>query len=259
MSLTTHSLIYYGHTIDEDGYIFDFSEGGAELNAVLGIGSYTLTEFADELARALNDAGDLDYTVTVNRATRKLTIAASGTFQILCSSGSHVGGVSISPLAGFTGANRTGSASYLGNAASGSAYSTQFIAQNHVASGNEQGVAYGTQNKSASGKVEVVSFGNESFVEFNLKYVTNIVTGSDHIRDDATGVEKLQALMQYLIVKGPIEFMPDEDDTATFESLLLETTPEDSKGLKYKLKEMYGQGLPGFFETGVLKFRVVED
>jgi hypothetical protein len=34
MSLTTHSLIYYGHTIDEDGYIFDFSEGGAELNAV---------------------------------------------------------------------------------------------------------------------------------------------------------------------------------------------------------------------------------
>jgi hypothetical protein len=39
---------------------------------------------------------------------------------------------------------------------------------------------------------------------------------------------------------------------------MLESTPEDAKGLKYKLKELYGQGLPGYFETGVLKFRVLE-
>lgn len=258
MSLLTHSKIYFGTVVDDTNYNLDFDEGGSELTAVLEIGSYTLEQLADEISRALNEAGALTYTVTVNRTTRVFTISAGSNFTLRIASGSHLGTTAFG-LAGFTGANVTGDDSYTGNAAVGSVFTTQFILQSYVGSEDSQAATYGTVNKSASGKVEVVSFGTESFVEFNVKYATAIAMAGDVIRNSATGVSDLQALMQYLITKGPCEFMPDEDVPATFQNLLLESTADDSKGLKYKLREMYGQGLPGFFETGLLKFRVVED
>jgi hypothetical protein len=257
MSLRTHSKFYYGFEVNADALYLDFDEGGSELTAELPIGSYTLAEFVDAIESALNDAGALPYTVTGNRATRVITIAATGSFTLRVSSGSHASTTAFG-LAGFTGSNRTGSASYAGNAAAGTAYSTQFIAQDYIAPENYQNSSYGTVNKSASGRVETVSYGTETFLQMNLKFVTDNTFDGGPIRNNASGVLELQQLMQYLTTKGPLEFIPDEDDTDTFLKVQLESTPDDSKGLKYKLKELYGQGLPGFFETGTLLFRVVE-
>lgn len=257
MSLTTHSKFYYDYVVSDDALYIDFSEGASELTATLDIGSYSLTDFVAELSRALNAAGALDYTVTLNRTTRKITIAASGDFELLVSTGSHEG-TSAFGLAGFSGADLTGEDSYEG-AAAGSAYTTQFILQSYVSPDDFQDSTYGSVNKSASGKLEVISFGTETFVEANLKYATNYEHGADApIRSNATGVADLRALMQYLTTKGPLEFMPDEDTPNTFYTVVLESTPDDNKGLRYKLKELYGQGLPGYFETGTLKFRVLE-
>lgn len=258
MSLRTHSKFYFGFEVSDDALYIDFDEGGSELTAELQIGNYTLTDFCDELARALNEAGALTYTVSVNRTTRIITVAASGNFTLRVASGSHLGTTAFG-LAGFTGADRTGAATYDSNAAAGSEYATQFILQSYVGPEDFQEAISGVVNQSASGDVEVVTFGELRFIEANFKYVTDIDHGaSDIIRSDASGVSKLRTFMQYLVTKAPLEFMPDEDTPGTFYSVLLESTPDDQKGLKYKLKEQYGQGLPGYFETGVLKFRVLE-
>ncbi len=258
MSLSTHSKFYYGFEVSDDELNIDFSEGSGELTAVLSIGNYTMTDFATELARALNDAGALTYTVSVNRTTRIFTIAASGTFSLLVATGSHLGTTAFG-VAGFSGSDRTSAATYAGNAAAGFSYSTQFILQSYVGPDDYQEALYATVNQSASGAVEVVTFGLLRFVEMNLKYATNIDHGaSDVIRTNVAGHENLQALMVFLTTKAPLEFMASEDAPATFLSVFLESTADDAKGLKFKLKEQYGQGLPGYFETGTLKFRVIE-
>lgn len=257
MSLTTHSRFYFGYEVTADNNLLDLDEGSGEITVELDIGSYTLTDFVAEIERALNENEDttLDYTVSVNRVTRIITIAASATFDLLVATGSTIG-QTVFTLAGFTGADRTGAATYNGNAASGSEYVTQFILQDHVPFDNYKGAAEGVVNKAASGKVEVVSFGDEEFMEANFKYVTNYNIGG-HIRYNATGVENLRTFMEFLRTKAPVEFMPDENDQATFFKMILESTPQDSKGLKYKLKELYDKGLPGFFDTGRLVFRKV--
>jgi hypothetical protein len=257
MSIQTHSKFYYGYEVSDEAQWIDFDEGAGELSAELTIGFYSLTDFAAELERALNDAGSLTYTVTVNRTTRVLTIAASGAVELLVSSGSHQGTTAYG-TAGFTGADRASATSHV-SAATGTAYTTQFKLQSYVDPEDFNDATYGTVNKSASGKLEVVTFGTERFIEANIKYATNIAQGaSSPIRNNATGRADLQALMRYMTSKGPLEFMPDEDVPGTFHTVILESTPDDSKGLKFKLKELYGQGLPGYFETGVLKFRLVE-
>lgn len=258
MSLTTHSKFYYGFTIDSTNNALDFSEGGSETQATLRVGSYSASELATEVAFAMNDVASVEtYTVTFDRDTRLITIAATGTFELLVSSGSRAG-TSVFSTIGFTGADRTLAATYDGNAVAGSEYVTQFILQDYIPSDHSKAANEGTVNISASGEVEVFAFGNKRFMTCNIKYVTNIVTGSTVIRDDATGLDKLVDFMDFIITKSPIEFMPDENDTATFETMLLETTEKDAKGLGYELKEMHTQKLPGFYETGKLTFRIVE-
>jgi protein involved in sex pheromone biosynthesis len=64
--------------------------------------------------------------------------------------------------------------------------------------------------------------------------------------------------MQYLINKYEVEFMPDKDNPDDFYRVVLESASGNSKGTGYKLEEQYGRGLVGYFETGILKFRVIE-
>jgi hypothetical protein len=49
-----------------------------------------------------------------------------------------------------------------------------------------------------------------------------------------------------------MEFMENETDLSTFETLTLESTSEDKNGMRYKLKELYDQDLPEYYETGIL-------
>ncbi len=258
MSLSTHSKFYFGYEITASNYNLAFSEGGPELNAQLEVGSYSLTDFVDEIERALNEQEDatLTYTVTVNRTTRIITIAATGTFQLLVATGTTLGTTALT-LIGFTGLDRTGASTYAANNASGSVYSTQFILQSHVSTDSSVGAADGVVNKSASGKVEVVTFGEERFMKANFMYITNRNPGG-FVRYRAAGYDDAITFMEYLITKAPIEFMADENTPATFETMILESTAQDKNGLKFELKELYGKGLPGFFETGTLTFRKVD-
>lgn len=257
MSLTTFSKFYFGWEITTENYQLDFGEGGPELTAEIAVGFYTFTSFLDAIEDALNTAGGLTYTVTGSRTTRIITIAATGTFQLKCSSGTHVGNDPFL-LIGYTGADKTGAATYAAGTASGSSYAPQFILQDHVPTTNWKKASQSTVNKTADGRVEMIKFGDEQFMQCNIKYVTNITQDGTLIHTNSSGVTNLITFMDWLVLKAPVEYMADSSTVSTFENLMLESTPEDSKGTGYKLKELYDQGLPGYFETGTLVFRVVE-
>jgi hypothetical protein len=259
MALNTFSCFYYGFEITTDNNIMNFAEGmGPELTAELEVGIYSLTDMLAVIETALDTAGALTYTATVNRATRAITISATGTFSLLTTSGTLV---STSPyeLLGFTGADKTGMTTYTGTAA-GSIYEPQFRLQDYIPVTNWTGAALATVNKSASGRVEVVKFGDESFMQCDIKYATNILqTDNMIIKNNASGVEALIDFMSFAITKGPMEFMEDIGNRSTFVKLILESTPDSKDGVSFKLKELYDKGLPEFYDTGTLKFRLLEE
>lgn len=257
-TLTTFSQFYYGFEVTTQNLYLNFKEGGGpELTAEVSVGSFSLEQMAVEIQKALNNEGALTYTVTVNRTTRKITIAASGTFSLLPVTGT-LSTTSIFPLIGFT-TDRTGGTSYLGNSAAGYAYVPQFRLQSYVPIEHWTGAALATVNKAASGRVEVIKFGNESFMQCNIQYINDRMESVDNfLKPSATGVADIIQFLTFAITKGPIEFMPDIDDASDFYDIILESTPDNKDGVGFKLNELYDKGLPGWYETGVLKFRQVE-
>lgn len=105
--------LYNGHSISKmDGERNDainFSEGAGELTAYLDQTVYDGVDLASEIQDKLNDAGALTYSVSYSNTTRKLTIAATESFELLFGTGTNA---SISPaeVMGFNQAD-TGSAS----------------------------------------------------------------------------------------------------------------------------------------------------
>lgn len=250
------STIYYGHTITSDNNFIDFDEGVGELTAELSPGKYSLTEFQAEIKKALDNAGTLTYTVTLNRSVPAFTISSTANFDLLTTTGSHAGQSAFS-LVGFSGADKTGASTYTGGQ-SGSIFNPQFKLQSYVSSDDLRSAIDASINESASGELEIVTFGTKKRVEFNLRLITNRPMDGHLVRNNPSGVQDARLLLQYLITKAPIEIMYDSSDRDTFETLILESTTEDNKGTGYRLRELYDRGLPDIYETGVLKFRVVD-
>jgi hypothetical protein len=254
--IPTLSSFYYGHEINASNNKVDFDEGGGELTATIASGGYTLTEFAVALQAALNDTGALTYTVTVDRATRKITIASTSNFELLVSSGTNVG-TSAWALAGFTGADKTGASSYLGQSGSGSEFKPSFYLQDFVSKNDWQEAAYGVRNESSSGEIEVVRFGYKKRIQLNIVFQNDNAISSPTI-ESGSGLTALRSFMQYAIRLMPVEINYDRSTPAVFDKIRLESTASAQDGLGYKLKELYDVGLPDVFETEVMIWRVFE-
>lgn len=258
MSISTHSKFYYGFTVDRTNFALDIDEGSGEINLEIPYGNYTLAELAQAVEDELNDGGLLTYTVTVDRATRKLTIAGSANFSLLINSGANAG-FSVFSTIGFNGADLSGDDRYESDTAVGTVYTTQFILQSFRDSEHSKASRNPTVNTSASGSVELFRYGVDELFEMDFQYVTNRAVGAlSPIRENLTGVSELVALLEHLTSKKPAEFMPDEDDEATYFKVYLESTPGDKNGASFKLNELLTKGLPGFYNTGVLIMRVKE-
>ncbi len=258
MSLQTFSSFYYGHTVDTTNFAIDFSEGGPELLASLDPGSYSLEEYAGQISAAMNRVGGQEYTTEVDRETRQITISAPGDFELLVATGSRLGTAAWT-LMGFDGTDKTGDDEYEGANASGFEYRPQYILQEHVP--KEQGIKAidPVVNKSAAGITEVVRFGTERFVAGNIRYITDReMGGNSPIENNASGYADALQFMEYAVQKKTFEYMPDRDSPDTFDTVILESTPKNPNGTDYELKELYGEGLPGFYETGRLTLRVFE-
>lgn len=257
MSLDTFSTFYYGHEITSDNNKIDFDEGFGERVAEIGVKTYSLSQFIVAVQDALNSAGSNVYVVTMNRNTRRITITADNPFDLLTTTGDHLGTSAFS-LMGFSGADHTGGTTYTGSGPSGSEYRPQFILQDHIPPENFKKSVQATVNESASGVVEIVRFGSVRFLQLNIMYITNIPMDGKIIRSNPSGVDDANSFMDYITKIAPIEFMPDVSDKSFFNTIQLESTPQNKDGIDYTLKELYDKNLPNIFETGKLVFRVLD-
>ncbi len=253
MALKTKSLFIYGHTVNDENQYINFSENGIdELSATIEIGSYTLDQFKDAVALALNSIGDNTYTCSVDRTTLKLTISADANFDLLVTTGTQVS-ISAFPLMGFT-TNRDSSSSYEADESTGIIYRPQTKLYDYVPFENNESTVQSKVNESSSGEIELVTYGTRRFAKFNIKYITNI-TGQYYIEDNPNAVDEINQFMSYIRLKRPFEFLENRDDVFSFVPVILESTPQSGKGTNYELNELYGEKLAYYYETGKLKLR----
>ncbi|MDH3324062.1 MAG: hypothetical protein OEL89_00325 [Candidatus Peregrinibacteria bacterium] len=250
----TFSKFYYGHVVNSQNNSLDFDEGAGEINATINSGSYTITDFATEIKRVLDTNGTQAYTVSVDRVTRFITISAAANFDLLFSTGLN-NTTSIKSLLGFS-VDVTGTNSYTGTA-SGSVYSPQRKFQNYLDKQNNKVSINETVHESASGIYEVISFGNKSFYEFNIDFINEYNQESPSLKKDLSALTNIRNFLDYAITKAEFEIITDENNVNTFDKVVLESTNYSSNGTGYKLFEMYDKSLNGYYETKLIKLRVL--
>lgn len=256
MALFTQSQFFFGITVDEGNRAIDFNEGGPDITALMDVGDYTFAQLGNEFARAMNAAGGQLYSVTPDRTNRWYNISGAGTFELLFDTG--VSGSESGNLLGFGENNYTGASSYNGVQGVGKNYRPQFLLQRYVPFVNSRSFVAGRVNESASGAIETVSFGRRQFMECNIKYITNINQGSGSpIETNLTGLEDALDFMNEIIRKVELEFMEDRDDPNTFDTCVLESTTADRDGIAFTLRELFGNNLAEYYETGKLTFRKI--
>ena len=255
MGIKTYSAFNYGHTIDDDNNLIDFNEGALDLVGEIEIGSYSLGEFVDAVSIALNNAGTQEYTVSIDRATRLISISASSNFSLLPVTGVN-SVISAFPLMGFT-IDKTLSNSYIGDESSGSYFEPQNILQKFVDYNNNVKTTGSSVNKTADGRVEVVSYGQVEFMSCNITPITDI-SPQLSIKNNINAVSEFRSFMNYCITKAPIEFIEDINSPLVFKKTLLESTKESKDGVDFKIKELFSKKLFGYYESGGLVFRALE-
>lgn len=253
MVINSYSAFYYGHLITTNNYIVPINEGAGELDAEVSIGSYTLSDFVEFVAQALNEYGSLDYEVTVDRTTRLVTISASGNFSLLFAS-SLQSELSIYNLLGFELQDYTGSDTYTGSLPSGSVYYPQFKLQDFFDFDTIRRSNEPTVRTTASGKVEVVKYANSNFMRCTISYITNII-GQSVIQNNPNGVQSAIDFMGYITNKYSVEFIYDVNDVNNFVPCILESTSTDQNGTGFELEPLYSRGLTGYYELSNLLFR----
>lgn len=257
MTIKTKSSFYYGHEVTATNNSIPFNEGGGELVATLNIGSYSLTNYAIEVARAMNVVGGQIYATVVDRTTRQITVSAPGNFDLLFGTGSTAS-ISAASLMGFNAVDTGSDVSHQGENGSGLDYRPQFLLQDFVDFQDNVRASEASVNVSASGVTEVVKFGNNEIMAGNIKYITDEMVGgclASSIENNPTGVQDYRTFISFITGKGDLEFIPDRDNPNSFTTCFLESTPESREGVNYRIKELYGEGLIGFFESGRLEFR----
>jgi hypothetical protein len=257
MALKTLSTFYYGHNITQDNQYINFSEDGGttELGGIIPVGAYSLTDFVGEVAKAMNAVGDNTYTVSLDRATRIITINSDNPVDLLVTTGTQQA-ISAYTLMGFT-TDRSAVTSAAADTATGSEYKPQYILQNYVDFEDILESVSSSVNTSASGQVEVINYGRVRMMQANIKYATDI-EGQGAITNNPTGVADLRAFMTYATNKYPIEFMRDVGNRDDFIKCIIDKTAKDGKnGTSFQLYELYGQGLAFYFETRNIMFREI--
>lgn len=259
MNLKTYPLIYWGYEIDETNNKLNFDEGSGELTATIPTGSYSFEQLMDAVKLALDAASILPqvYFVSAIRSSRKVQITSTANFSLLVSSGT-LSGVAPWGLLGFTDGDLSGTNSYIGDSPSGDLYKPQFLLQDFLHPDQDVRFIESSINESANGDIQTVSFGQRRFMTFSLKFITDVPTDGVVIRYNPFGENDAIDFMKFIITKAPFEIMLDEANPNEFFTLLLESTDTSGDGTGYQLKPMIGNNLPDFYETGILRFRVVE-
>lgn len=259
MSLKTLSKFYYGHQVTQKNRYISFSEGGPEITAELRPGSYTLSKYAIEVARAMTEVGGQDYLPILDRATRKITISAENNFELLCFTGTTSGATALTMIGFNMTEDKSGSNSYESDNGSGMVFSPQLLLQDYVPFENKQGFTGTTVNKSAY-STEIISIGRQRFMKCNVKYQTNKPIGNNTGRyeQDDEGLENLRSFMLAVTEAQKIEFMPDRDNVDNYYNCIIESTAGSKNGTEFEIQETFNEKLPDFYHSGLMTFREIK-
>ena len=259
--INTYSRFYYGLTISGTNKYIDFDEGSGELNAEIQTGTYTPEDLADAVQEALNNTGTYNYTVSFNRTSRILTIASSSPVDWLAATGTNVGlGTSAYATLGYPAVDILGSTSFTASSAIATVYLPQYKLQDFVDQEDSRKNRSPSVAVAASGKVQLQTFGIDRMFEMNIRFATNIFQPSGGpILNNQNGVQNLRNFMRWVSNKNTVEFMPDTNAPNTYFRLVLDTAPGAGDGSGYRLQEQFSRGLVGYYDTGILMFRVIED
>ena len=248
MTLFTRSVWFYGHTVTSQNRSLDFTRAAVQYTALIQVGTYSLTDYAQAVARAFNtiDPDNL-YLASVNRSNRQITISGTDAFSLDITG--PTASVSSYSLLGFT-TDQAAATSHTG-IESGFEFRPQLRLQDYIDFDDDQEASDSVINEAASGRVESVSFGLNKFMTCNVRYQNNGQTKFTEL--DANGIGRLREFLVYATTKADMEFMPDRDDPDVFTKCVLESTGRSQKGTGFRLIE--SDGIPGFFDSGRLVFR----
>lgn len=255
---------YYGHVIDSTNKYLNFiepSEDNVELTAILKIRSYTFEEMANEISRALNEAGKLDYTVTTDRVNRYFIISASESFNLLSESGSQLESSPFSLLGFNTGQTRAAAITHTSDFSSAKVYQCQAPLWDYTPFENWSGASEGVTSRASSGRTSVVSFGSVKKMEGTISCITNLEHfGASRVLTNLTGLEDAREFLAYITKKRPVEFMEDRDAPESFTKCRLESTSASRDGIVFRLFEgSNGKKIPQMYNTGSLIFESLEN
>jgi hypothetical protein len=257
--IKTRSQFYYGIEIDETNRYVDFKEGaGPIIYATLAIGQYSHEEFTTELGKRFNEAGAGNYTWSIARTDRILSVVSDVQFNLPTQTGPHALS-GIWEIMGMQGPDKTGGFGYTGSYSSGKSFRPQFKLQGYVSTDQNNGPVESSLNVSGSGRRELVRFGTEKLMECWIPYITDLYQAAGSpIEYNTSAFAEAKSFMEYLIKGGHIEFMPDRTLPNAFETLQLKSTTESQDGISYRLEEMQDQGLQNYFRINKLTFRKIE-
>lgn len=257
MIINTISAFNYGHTVDINNYIIPLDDGGGEVAVEVDVGAYSLGSFVQKVAQALNTDGNQDYTVSLNRNTRQITISAPSNFDLLFASSTN-SEISLRVLLGFDNLDYTGSNVYTAPNPSGSQYVVQFKLQDFVDFKLSKKTNNASVNETGSGRVEVVKYADNFFMSCTITLITDIThSGEGAVISNPTGVQDALDFMNYATRKTDIEFVYDIDNQDTFEECILESTGQSREGVDFDLTPLYSRGLTGYYELRRLVFRQI--
>lgn len=242
------SIFFYGYEITADNSKFYFNEGSGTISFDIPPRSYSLETLRSELLTLLNSNGDNTYSVTVNRSTRRFTISADATFDLLPSESTE----NAFSVLGFT-SDKTGLLTYESDETTGSVYKPQFPLERYVPFEDNVQQIKGAVAEAPSGFTQSTSFGFNKFMECDFKFIGDITQKGLPVEQNPNGRQDARDFLDYCITKGDLEFMYDRDDLDTFHVCVLERVSGDSKGLGYKLRPI--QQSTKYFEMRGLVFR----
>lgn len=257
MAQNDRALFLYGFDVNNNNKYINFKNAslGPQLTAVLNVGNYSASEFMTEVKRALEVAdGIYKYTVSIDRSTasgisNRVTISTTSSFlSILFGTGLNAGNAPW-VLLGFANSDYTGSTSYVGFTNCGTILFPDSTIYDYL--GPDQMITNdGVRNISAAGVKESLVFAQMRFFQGQWKYITNF--------GGSTQLDEWESFLKYATRQLKFEFTPSVfENYDGWIKCTLESTPADSNGLGYSLKQMRGEGLYRFYDTGVMKFRVV--
>lgn len=254
--LKDRALFLYGFDINNNNKYINFKNAysGNELTAVLRTGNYTCTEFLAEMKRAMEYVDGINtYTWAIDRTaasntSNRISVTTNGSYlDILFGSGTNAANTPVS-LIGFSPMDYVGTLSYTGYTNGGIILYPDFATYDYL-SPDEIVKNDGSKNVSASGIKETLVFAQMRFFQGQWKYITDF-NGNN---------QKTQFVqfLKYATRQLKFEFSPSvHEDPSVFYQCTLESTPADSNGLAYTLKQMLGDKLYRFYDTGVMTFRV---